>query len=69
MTITKDFDIPTPAAFDALKRALQSDADYAGGWHDNLACAAMDEGVDSPTANKIATRFMKNCFDVVTAQR
>lgn len=59
----------TAEAFAVLRNALQVDEHYAQGWHDNLACAAMDEGVDSPTAQKIATRFMKNCFNVNTRQR
>lgn len=61
--------LPTPMAFAALRTAMEEDAELAGGWHDNLACAALDEGIDSVTANKIATRFMKNCFGVDTKQR
>lgn len=41
--------------------------DVALGWHDNLACAAMDEGASWWRAQKIAARFMKTAFDVDTS--
>lgn len=50
----------------ALRAALDRDPDYARGWHDNLACAAMDEGISHQTANPIAARFMFNTFGVRT---
>jgi len=52
-----------------LKEALAADADYARGWHDNLACCAMDEGVGWEMAQAIAARFMRLAFDVDTSRR
>ena len=57
----------TPAgALERLSRALQADPDYANGWHANVACAAMDEGLDPAAANRAATRFMRAAFKVDT---
>ena len=56
----------TSDGFDAVKRAVQSDDDYAWGWHCNIAVAAIDEGVDHATAQKIASRFMGWAFQVDT---
>jgi len=53
-----------PQAMNVLTRAIQSDAGYLYGWHDNLAMAAVDEGVDPKIANAVAKRFLKNLFDV-----
>lgn len=52
--------------FETIQQLMKDDFDYAWGWHCNIACAAMDEGVDHATANKIACRFMKNAFDIST---
>ena len=65
---TSDMAELVSTAFTVLQRALREDLSYAQGWHDNLACAAIDEGVDSSTAQRIATRFMYNCFTVRTVQ-
>lgn len=60
-------------AFEALKNALQQDADYAWSWHCNIAMAHYDamseagcDGHDArhKTANNGAARFMKLCFDI-----
>lgn len=56
----------TPIAFAELQHAMQYDPEYARGWHDNIACAAIDEGVKREAANRIAARFMYNCFRVRT---
>ncbi len=50
-----------------LIRAFAADPDYAQGWHDNLAMAAFDEGLEIEAANRAASRFMKSAFDVVTS--
>jgi len=55
-------------AFADLKNSMQKDHSYAWSWHCNIAMSAFDEGVDHSTANKIAARFMKLCFDVDTSQ-
>lgn len=52
--------------FEALKKALQEDFDYAWVWHCNIACAMMDAGGTHKMANKAAAIFMKNCFDIDT---
>lgn len=59
----------TKEAMDHLRAALQSDPDYAWGWHCNIAMAAFDEGLDRGAANRAAARFMKNCFGVDTGWR
>ena len=51
-------------AFDVLKSAVQSDDEYAWGWHCNIAMAYQDEGATHEAGNKAAARFMKQCFDV-----
>ena len=38
--------------------AMRNDLDYAWSWHCNIAMAAVDEGVDHMTANKLAARFL-----------
>lgn len=55
-------------AMDHLRQAFQKHSDYAMSWHRNLACCALDEGVDHKTANLIASRFMKLAFEVVTEE-
>ena len=50
-----------------MKRAMDADPDYAWGWHCNLACCIMDEGVSHEVANKAASRFMKLAFAAVTS--
>ena len=56
--------ISTKQAFDALASAMREDAGYAWSWHCNVAMAAVDEGVDRETANKVANTFMNRCFKV-----
>lgn len=53
-----------PKAMEDLKKAIQSDPDYAWGWHCKIAMSAHDEGLPRPEANKAAARFMKDCFDI-----
>lgn len=67
--MTKECEMPTPAAMAALRRKIQDDPDYAQGWHDGLARVAADEGVDSRVAQRIASRLMNDLFDVDTRQR
>lgn len=59
----------TPKVMGQLRAALQSDPDYAWGWHCNIAMAAFDEGLDREAANRAAARFLKNCFGIDTEQR
>lgn len=55
----------TPAgALERLSRAFRSDPDYARGWQANIACAAMDEGLEPAAANRAAARFLKAAFNV-----
>lgn len=54
------------APYHIFRDALRGDPTYADSWHDNLAVAAQDEGVERDTANRIASRFMKAAFDVRT---
>ena len=58
--------IPLKLAYRKLSLEMKADPEYAYSWHCNVACAAMDEGVDHETANKIATRFMSIAFQVKT---
>ena len=58
----------TPKAVKHLRAAIQSDYSYAWAWHCNIACPAMDEGIDHTTANKIAARCMYTLFGVDTSQ-
>lgn len=59
----------TPAgAVERLSRAFQADPDYANAWHANVACAAMDEGLDPAAANRAGTRFMRAAFRVETGK-
>jgi len=54
------------AAYYAFKQALQADPEWAWTYHCNLACAAMDEGMRGPAANRAAARFMKAAFGIDT---
>ncbi len=56
----------TKDGFDVVKSAVKSDEGYALTWHCNIAVAAIDEGVDHKTAQKIAARFMGWAFQVDT---
>ena len=55
-------------AMNVIKKALNNDPDYAWGWHCNLAMSSFDEGMDRPSANRAAARFMQICFGVDTTQ-
>ena len=55
-----------PLAFNIIKRAMETDIDYAWGWHCNIAMASVDEGLSHEAANKAAARFMYTCFGVKT---
>jgi hypothetical protein len=57
----------TARAFGDLRAAIQADPGYAWSWHCNVACSAMDEGLDHPAANRAAARFMFVCFGVDTS--
>lgn len=63
---TEKQSIKTESPFERFRTALQADAEYARGWHDNLACAAMDENIGHEAANRIASRFMFNAFGIKT---
>jgi len=54
----------TPRAIEDLTDSVRTDPEYLAVWHDNLACAAVDEGVSWDVANLIAKRFLKNLFDI-----
>ncbi len=48
----------------SMRDAFFSDPEYAWGWHCNIACLLLDEGVDQLAANRRAQGFMKRAFDV-----
>lgn len=50
-----------------LSARIRSDPEYAWGWHCTVACAALDEGIDHESANKIAARAMYNMFQADTS--
>jgi len=65
----------TKEAFDVLKKAMHDDPSYAHSWHCNVAMSFFDAMPDPVTnefghkmANEGATRFMRLCFGVETAQ-
>ena len=39
---------------------LGADEEYLNSWHANIACAAVDNGADYNTAQKIASTFLSN---------
>ena len=47
-----------PESMATVTNAIRNDPSYAWSWHCNIAMAAMDEGVDHMTANKLAARFL-----------
>lgn len=47
-----------PESMATVSQAIRNDPSYAWTWHCNIAMAAMDEGVDHMTANKLAARFL-----------
>lgn len=63
-------------AMDAIREAMREDPSYAWSWHCNIAMALHDEMPESfwmpdrsehhAIANRAASRFMKNAFDVTT---
>lgn len=53
-------------AMGVLKEAMVDDPEYAWGWHCNIACLLLDEGIEQEAANKRAASFMKNAFDINT---
>jgi hypothetical protein len=67
--------LSVPDAFEVLKKAMQADPDYAWSWHCNVAMMchdailAHDDQVDfaHKVGNDSASRFMKLCFDIDTA--
>lgn len=53
-----------PDAFDALKRLIQSDLEYAWAWHCNLAVPIIDAAcVSHLMANRAAALIMRQMFD------
>ena len=58
----------TASAMQALSEAMLEDPDYAWSWHCNLACCAMDEGLDHEAANRAAERFMALAFNILRVQ-
>ena len=54
--------------FDAVRKFLADEPhhDHALAIHDNIACCSLDEGIEHPIANKIASRVMKLLFNVDT---
>ncbi len=61
------------AALKTLKKAMARDADYARGWHANIAMACYDSIGDAmghparhKVSNEAASRFMKLAFGVET---
>lgn len=61
-------DMTTKQAFDTLTQALRDNQWFAWLWHCDIVMAAVDEKVDRDTANRIAAKFMKRCFDVDTKE-
>ena len=58
-----------PSAFVALTQAINSDPEYAWGWHCNLAMPIKDEiGCSHLDANKAAARIMQTIFSVDTTK-
>lgn len=55
-----------PSALNKLKETMQDDAEYAWGWHCNIAVAMQDDGISHKLSNKITTRIMKTLFEVDT---
>jgi len=49
-----------------LAALIRQDPEYAWAWHCVVSCAALDEGVDHDTANRIASRAMFATFGVET---
>lgn len=59
---------PFQKACHTMVKTFKEESYIAWGWHDNVASACLSEGVDYHTANRIASRFMKMAFDVVTVK-
>lgn len=66
-------EITVKDAFDVLRKAMQSDPDYAWSWHCNIAMAQYDAMITGrmldrelihKKANEGAAKFMKLCFGV-----
>ena len=53
-------------AMGTLRKEMIDDPEYAWGWHCNIACLLLDEGIEQEAANKRAASFMKNAFDINT---
>lgn len=58
----------TAKAMASLSEAMLEDPSYAWSWHCNLACCAMDEGLDHESANRAAERFMARAFNILRMQ-
>lgn len=54
------------SAFAAIRAAIESDLEYAWGWHCNIAMPFIDAGGDADIANEAAARFMQTAFGVDT---
>ena len=51
-------------AVNTLKRVMKKDAEYAYGWHSNIAVMMQDAGASYEVSNEGAKRFMKLAFGV-----
>ena len=51
-----------------LKKNIKKYHGYARVWHFNIVKALLDEGFNENKANKVAARFMNNCFDIDTSK-
>ena len=67
--INKTYNSNVKKAMDTLRNAMISDPDYAWGWHCNIACLMLDEGLECKIANKKAASFMKLAFNVDTINK
>ena len=61
--------ITMPEALTAMQIHMKNNFDLAWGWHCNIACMAMDEGLKHEAANKAAARFMQLTFYIDTSDK
>ena len=54
----------TKRAYNDMSKAMKKDPEYAYGWHCNIACPLMDEGMEHDKANQVAERLMKHLFGI-----
>ena len=58
----------TPEWRRLIEEKLADDSELAHGWHDNVACCIMDEGIPHGAANRAASRVMAHLFGVTTSR-